>query len=161
MDAVLGTALGVVDPFRASDGVLLHRRVWEPVGSPRGDLLLGHGIGDSLSRYTYAARAFAEGGRQSQTGKDMLSYLGDPDVDFVKLDAEGMETEILRGGSTFFARESPIVLCEITHAGQTQPELIEAFAALGAWMFLGETVSPQRLLGIGVIMVGVPLLARS
>ncbi|MGI9095770.1 MAG: alpha/beta fold hydrolase [Candidatus Limnocylindrus sp.] len=62
MDAVLGTALGVVDPFRASDGVLLHRRVWEPVGSPRGDLLLGHGIGESLSRYTYAARAFTEGG---------------------------------------------------------------------------------------------------
>jgi len=30
-------------------------------------------------------RAFAEGGRQAQAGKDMLSYLGDPDVDFVKL----------------------------------------------------------------------------
>jgi acetolactate synthase I/II/III large subunit len=30
-------------------------------------------------------RAFAEGGRQAQTGKDMLSYLGDPDVDFVKM----------------------------------------------------------------------------
>ena len=34
-------------------------------------------------------------------------------------------------------------------------------AALGAWMFLGETISPQRLLAIGVIMVGVALLARS
>jgi drug/metabolite transporter (DMT)-like permease len=34
-------------------------------------------------------------------------------------------------------------------------------AALGAWMFLGETVSPQRLLAIGVIMIGVALLARS
>jgi thiamine pyrophosphate-dependent acetolactate synthase large subunit-like protein len=32
-------------------------------------------------------RAFAEGGRQAQTGKDMISYLGDPDVDFVKLAA--------------------------------------------------------------------------
>ncbi len=30
-------------------------------------------------------RAFAEGGRQAETGKDMLSYLGDPDVDFAKL----------------------------------------------------------------------------
>lgn len=30
-------------------------------------------------------RSFEEGGRQGQTGKDMLSYLGDPDVDFVKL----------------------------------------------------------------------------
>src|SRR5713226_5472567 len=30
-------------------------------------------------------RSFSEGGRQAQTGQDMLSYLGDPDVDFVKL----------------------------------------------------------------------------
>lgn len=34
-------------------------------------------------------------------------------------------------------------------------------AALGAWMFLGETVSPQRMMAIAVIMVGVVLLARS
>jgi multidrug transporter EmrE-like cation transporter len=34
-------------------------------------------------------------------------------------------------------------------------------AALGAWMFLGEAISPQRLLGIAVILVGVVLLARS
>ena len=32
-------------------------------------------------------RSFAEGGRQAQTGRDMLSYLGNPDVDFVKLAA--------------------------------------------------------------------------
>jgi drug/metabolite transporter (DMT)-like permease len=34
-------------------------------------------------------------------------------------------------------------------------------SAFGAWMFLGEVVSPQRLLAIAVIMVGVVLLARS
>jgi multidrug transporter EmrE-like cation transporter len=34
-------------------------------------------------------------------------------------------------------------------------------AAAGAWLFLGEAVSPQRLLAIAVIMVGVALLARS
>lgn len=34
-------------------------------------------------------------------------------------------------------------------------------AAVGAWFFLGEAVSPQRLLAIAVIMVGVALLARS
>jgi multidrug transporter EmrE-like cation transporter len=34
-------------------------------------------------------------------------------------------------------------------------------AALGAWLFLGETVSPQRLLALAVIVVGVALLARS
>ena len=30
-------------------------------------------------------RTFSEGGRQAQTGTDMLSYLGDPDIDFVKI----------------------------------------------------------------------------
>jgi len=42
-------------------------------------------------------RSFAEGGRQAQTGKDMLSYLGDPDVDFVKLaGAFGVSAEQVR-----------------------------------------------------------------
>jgi multidrug transporter EmrE-like cation transporter len=35
------------------------------------------------------------------------------------------------------------------------------FNAFGAWYFLGETLSTQRLLAIGVIIVGVALLARS
>jgi drug/metabolite transporter (DMT)-like permease len=34
-------------------------------------------------------------------------------------------------------------------------------SAAGAYLFLGEPVSPQRLLAIGVIMVGVALLART
>jgi multidrug transporter EmrE-like cation transporter len=34
-------------------------------------------------------------------------------------------------------------------------------SAFGAWMFLGEAVSPQRLVAIGVIVVGVVLLART
>ncbi|MGZ5203087.1 MAG: EamA family transporter [Telluria sp.] len=34
-------------------------------------------------------------------------------------------------------------------------------SAIGAYLFLGEPVSPQRLLAIGVIMVGVALLART
>jgi multidrug transporter EmrE-like cation transporter len=33
--------------------------------------------------------------------------------------------------------------------------------AIGAWYFLGEAVSLQRLLAIGVIIAGVALLARS
>ena len=34
-------------------------------------------------------------------------------------------------------------------------------SAFGAWMFLGEVVPPQRLVAIGVIILGVVLLARS
>jgi multidrug transporter EmrE-like cation transporter len=33
--------------------------------------------------------------------------------------------------------------------------------ALGAWHFFGEAVSPTRLMGIGVIILGVYLVARS
>src|SRR4051812_43909702 len=33
--------------------------------------------------------------------------------------------------------------------------------ALGAWYFLGEVVSLQRMLAIGVILIGVALLART
>jgi drug/metabolite transporter (DMT)-like permease len=34
-------------------------------------------------------------------------------------------------------------------------------SAVAAWFFLGEAVSMQRLLAIGVIMIGVALLART
>ena len=34
-------------------------------------------------------------------------------------------------------------------------------SAFGAWMFLGEVVPPQRMMAIGVIMLGVILLART
>jgi multidrug transporter EmrE-like cation transporter len=34
-------------------------------------------------------------------------------------------------------------------------------SAAGAWMFLGEVIPPQRLVAIGVIMLGVILLART
>jgi len=33
--------------------------------------------------------------------------------------------------------------------------------AIGAWYFLGEAISPQRILAIGIIIVGVALLVRS
>ena len=34
-------------------------------------------------------------------------------------------------------------------------------SAIGAWIFLGEIVSPQRMLALAVIIVGVILLART
>ncbi|MBW8897029.1 MAG: 4-amino-4-deoxy-L-arabinose transferase [Massilia sp.] len=34
-------------------------------------------------------------------------------------------------------------------------------SAAGAWMFLGEAISPQRMVAMGVIVIGVVLLART
>lgn len=56
-----------LDPFRASDGLLLYRRAYRPPAAPVGDLLLGHGIGEDSSRYIQAARAFAEAGWRTVT----------------------------------------------------------------------------------------------
>lgn len=63
----MSTEQGSLAPFKASDGVALFRRVYEPLGAPLGELLLGHGIGENSSRYIQAARAFAAAGWRTTT----------------------------------------------------------------------------------------------
>lgn len=53
------------------------------------------------------------------------------EIDFVKIDAEGEEANILRGGRQFFARLSPLVQYEIKAGSEWHMGLVEAFAALG------------------------------
>jgi hypothetical protein len=53
------------------------------------------------------------------------------DVDFVKLDAEGEELNILQGGKRFFLNESPLVQYEVKAGRETHLNLVEAFADLG------------------------------
>jgi len=52
-------------------------------------------------------------------------------IEFLKLDAEGEEASILRGGSLFFAKESPLIQYEIKAGTQLHLELVEAFKELG------------------------------
>ena len=51
--------------------------------------------------------------------------------DFVKLDAEGEETNILRGGQAFFRRHSPLVMFEIRAGTSVNESLRAAFPAMG------------------------------
>lgn len=68
-------------------------------------------------------RSFAEGGRQAQTGKDMLSYLGDPDVDFVKLaNAFGVPAEQVRTPNEI----KPAMQRAVRAAQDGKPYLIDA-----------------------------------
>lgn len=53
------------------------------------------------------------------------------DIDFVKIDAEGEEANILRGGARFFAACSPLVQYEIKAGVDLHLELVDAFAAMG------------------------------
>lgn len=52
-------------------------------------------------------------------------------IDFIKLDAEGEEVNILSGGSAFLAREQPLLMFEFRHGARTQLELVDKLIAMG------------------------------
>lgn len=52
-------------------------------------------------------------------------------IDFVKLDAEGEEVSILRGGALFFAQQSPLAMFEIKHGADFNHGLCDAFSHMG------------------------------
>jgi FkbM family methyltransferase len=52
-------------------------------------------------------------------------------VDFVKIDAEGEEERVVRGGAAFFARHSPLVQFEIKAGNETDLRLRNLFPQLG------------------------------
>ncbi len=53
------------------------------------------------------------------------------DIEFMKIDAEGEEHNILKGGERFFKKLSPLVQYEIKAGENLHMELIQHFAALG------------------------------
>ena len=53
------------------------------------------------------------------------------DIDFIKIDAEGEEINILKSGGEFFATNSPLVQYEIKAGKDIQLDLVWAFAELG------------------------------
>ena len=52
-------------------------------------------------------------------------------IDFVKLDAEGEEINILKGGEALFASCSPLVMFELKHGTQVNKGLVDAFTSIG------------------------------
>lgn len=55
----------------------------------------------------------------------------DRNIDFIKLDAEGEEVNVLRGGERFFAEQSPLIMFELKHGSQVNFHLLKAFRELG------------------------------
>jgi protein O-GlcNAc transferase len=53
------------------------------------------------------------------------------DIEYVKLDAEGEEENILLGGTVFLATESPLIQYEVKAGAELHLELIQAFNELG------------------------------
>ena len=60
-----------------------------------------------------------------------LAVYGWEDIQFLKLDAEGEEENILRGGLRFLETESPLVQYEIKAGAQLHLELVRSFTKLG------------------------------
>lgn len=73
-----------------------------------------------------------EGEAVSVTSLDTeAERLGWGKIDFVKIDAEGEEMRIAKGGTNFFSAQSPLVMFEIKAGEIVNLELLSAFAALG------------------------------
>lgn len=71
--------------------------------------------------------------------------LQSPSIDFVKIDAEGEEANILAGGEAFFRAQSPLVMFEIVAAeGDRLAALAPRFEALGYDLY--RLIGPDSLL---------------
>jgi FkbM family methyltransferase len=53
------------------------------------------------------------------------------DIDFIKLDAEGQEHNIITGGKHFLSTRSPLIMFELKHGDTINSELINDFSDLG------------------------------
>src|SRR5215467_1853730 len=69
---------------------------------------------------------------------------GAANIDFLKLDAEGEELNILAAGQDFMHRESPLVMFEVKVGTEHNPELAAAFRKLGYGIY--RLIGPDRLL---------------
>jgi len=69
---------------------------------------------------------------------------GWPEVDFIKLDAEGEEPNVIRGGARLLERRSPLIMFEIKHGDEFHFALKDQFSALGYSTF-------RLIPGLGVL----------
>jgi len=56
-------------------------------------------------------------------------------IEFVKLDAEGQEHNIIVGGKHFLSTQSPLIMFELKHLNSVNTTLIDDFMALGYGMY--------------------------
>ncbi len=62
---------------------------------------------------------------------DCMETYGWRGIEFVKIDAEGEEANILRGGERFFSEQSPLVQYEVKAFPEMHMELVQTFSSLG------------------------------
>jgi protein O-GlcNAc transferase len=62
---------------------------------------------------------------------DCMETYGWRDIEFVKIDAEGEEANILKGGKRFFSELSPLIQYEVKAGTDLHMELVQDFASFG------------------------------
>jgi FkbM family methyltransferase len=129
----------------ANPGIRLELRSEALSDRPRQGRLL-FGASSELNRLQEASRDSDPGESVPITSLDHEDEVrGWSSPDFVKLDAEGEENNILAGGRSFFTRHSPLVMMEVRQGASVNYELIEAFRALGYGVFRALPTIPLLL----------------
>ena len=91
---------------------------------------------NSLASSAGEASATCPGERVTVTTLDLcLERFGWSAVDLLKMDAEGEEERIIRGGRRFFQEMSPLVMFEVKSGTEVHLDLVEQFQALGYQCF--------------------------
>jgi len=62
---------------------------------------------------------------------ERMDYHGWSDIEFIKIDAEGEEANIIKGGERFFKELSALVMYEVKADEKVHMELVQKFATLG------------------------------
>ena len=80
-------------------------------------------------------RAYDTGGKTEKVTllslDEFVACYRPADIEFVKLDAEGEEKNIIEGGCRFFSDNSPLVMYEYSHGAGFNTELVQQFAEIG------------------------------
>jgi FkbM family methyltransferase len=110
--------------------------VTEALSRESGHGVMESGMDSELGRLVHAdAGSEAAGGVAVTSLDDAMRRYGWGKIDFVKMDAEGEEVNILAGGAKFFAEQSPLVMFELNDGDKVNHELVEAFHRAGYGFF--------------------------
>lgn len=115
------------------------------------------GISCDLRTFNIAVRSRASNSLQgyghSQTGgiaeqqtviSVSIDWLSErlPAPDVIKIDVEGAEVEVLRGGIGLLRRKSPVVVCEV--CSEASREVTDLFKSIGYRIYDGEVLPSDR-----------------
>jgi FkbM family methyltransferase len=115
--------------------------------------VLGRGLDEHAGEDFFEVAKTPELNRVSEDGEETVSltsldawwgFAGRPEVDFMKLDVNGMEADVLTGGSWMFEETKPVILASIGEHEENLKTLQSQLKAYGYQLF--EYISGPELL---------------